>query len=915
MAKVTTYTVKSGDTLSEIAIKYYKDYGFTNWRTYMNKLAEVNDIENVNLIITGQKLTLSVTSSSTKPKTAKNTSNQAKITKFGLVSGEDNTLFAAWQWDKDHTDCYHVRWQYATGDGIWFMGSENESEKYKYSTYSIPSNATKVRFLVKPKSKKDKKVNGKETTWWTASWSKEKLFYPSKELPPGKPNVPSIDIDVYKLTVEVDGAQDLKATGIEFQIVKNDKSVFKTGKATIKTGHASYSCTVTAGAEYKVRCRAYRDKLYSEWTDYSENKGSAPTAPTIKSIKAKSESEVQLDWDGCKTATTYEGEYTLFKRYFDSSNEVQTMPTIDATKFSHAEVTGLTPGNEYFFRIRAAKGEAKSGWSPIKSIKIGEPPAAPTTWSSTTTAVTGEIVKLYWVHNSEDNSSETEAELRIKIDGKLKTYTIVNTTKEDEKDKTSYVSIDTSTGILSWTEDSGKKSHNLGSTFLDGASFKWDVRTKGIINKYGERSIIRVVNVYAPPSLELSIIDQNGNDLSVIESFPFYLKGLPGPETQQPIGYSVSITSNGTYETVDDMGNTTTISSGDIIYSKHFDTNYELVLEMSAGNIDLENNVSYAITVTVSMDSGLTATESIDIEVSWTDAFHIPNAEISIDNDSLTASIRPYCEYYPTEYRIVNHDANNDVITDETIEPVEGNIVEDTYTDDGHQVYSINKDGSTIYYCIVESDELVPVDGVTLAVYRREFDGSFTEIASGLDNLANTYVTDPHPALDYARYRIVATTVDTGAVSYYDVPGVPVGETAVIIQWEEDWTNFDINEESEELVEQPWSGSMLKIPYNVDVSDKASPDVDLVSYIGRKRPVAYYGTQLGESATWSVTIPKDDKETLYALRRLAIWAGNVYVREPSGSGYWANVKVSYSQAHKETTIPVSFDITRVEGGI
>ena len=89
----------------------------------------------------------------------------------------------------------------------------------------------------------------------------------------------------------------------------------------------------------------------------------------------------------------------------------------------------------------------------------------------------------------------------------------------------------------------------------------------------------------------------------------------------------------------------------------------------------------------------------------------------------------------------------------------------------------------------------------------------------------------------------------------------------------------------------------------------------MVEYIGRKRPVSYYGTQLRESATWNVDIPKYDKETLYALRRLSIWTGNVYVREPSGSGYWANIVVSFNQKHLATVIPVTLELTRVEGGI
>jgi hypothetical protein len=136
----------------------------------------------------------------------------------------------------------------------------------------------------------------------------------------------------------------------------------------------------------------------------------------------------------------------------------------------------------------------------------------------------------------------------------------------------------------------------------------------------------------------------------------------------------------------------------------------------------------------------------------------------------------------------------------------------------------------------------------------------------------------------------------------------------VIIQWDEEWSTFDTTNEDE--MEQPaWSGSLLRLPYNIDVSDSNNADVTHVEYIGRKHPVSYHGTQLGIVSNWSVEIDKTDIDTLYALRRLAIWMGNVYVREPSGSGYWATIKVSFSQTHKATTIPVTLNITRVEGGV
>ena len=136
----------------------------------------------------------------------------------------------------------------------------------------------------------------------------------------------------------------------------------------------------------------------------------------------------------------------------------------------------------------------------------------------------------------------------------------------------------------------------------------------------------------------------------------------------------------------------------------------------------------------------------------------------------------------------------------------------------------------------------------------------------------------------------------------------------MIIQWDETWTEFD-PVDGDALEDQPWSGSLLRLLYNVELSTNHSPDVSLVEYIGRKHPVSYYGTQIGETATWNMDIVKEDEETLYALRRLAAWMGDVYVREPSGSGYWAQIQVSFNQKYNGVVIPVTLSITRVEGGV
>lgn len=897
----STYTVKKGDTLSEIAQ--------ANGTTYQ-KLAAINNISNPNLIYVGQVIKLAKDSGSS-PANKSSSSNMAKIQQFGLRSDVDNTLFATWTWGKSNTENYEVEWQYYA-DKYWFTDSSSGATKYKYSTYSIPANAKQVRFRVKPIAKKIKK-NNKETYAWKAEWTARKTFNVSS-IPPEAPSVPTVKIEKYTLTATLENV-DSKIESIEFQVVKNDSSLVQTGTAKIKKTAVSYSCTVTAGGEYKVRCRAIRDKLKSDWTAYSSNVGSTPAAPSkIKTLKALSETSVQIDWANVsKNVESYTVEYTTKKMYFDSGTSEVKSVNVDSV-VGHAEITGLTSGEQYFFRVRAngSDGTGSSDWTDIKSIVLGRPPGPPTTWSSTTTIIVGEPLNLYWVHNTEDGSNQTYAEIELSVNGVKNTYTI-KTTEDYTNGNLSYIAPkdldedELATSCLSVNT----AAYNADTQIL------WRVRTAGITNEFAKDetgwSIQRTVDIYAPPTLELTIKDLDGSDLETLTSFPFNISALAGPNTQAPIGYHVTITADESYTTVDNIGNQKVVSAGEAVYSKYFDIKEPLDISISASDVDFMNDISYTTSCTVSMNSGLTAVRDRNFKVEWAETRYVPNAEISIDPDTLVAYIAPYCEERTYTYYKVTYEraTNTYIVTSDSIDYVYGEVVEGVYTSTGEQLYfGTTADGEETYYCEIE--EIVVPEDVILSVYRREFDGTFTEIAKDLENSIVTF-TDPHPALDYARYRIVATSKTTGTVSYYDMPGEPVGEAAVIIQWAEEWTYFETSNE-DALEQPPWTGSLLKLPYNVDISDKTNPDVSLVKYIGREHPVTYYGTQVGASSTWNMDIKKDDEETLYGLRRLARWMGDVYVREPSGSGYWANVVVSFNQTHCELTIPVTLDITRVEGG-
>ena len=803
--------------------------------------------------------------------------NQATIVSFGLVSYDNKTLFAKWDWNQANTESYQIRWEYLTKNwpNTWMVGNsgensidEDDPDASKQSTFSIPNEATTVRFMVKPIAKK--KSSNSETRYWQADWSVEKRHNVSDN-PPSTPETPTVefkDTNKFELVAQLSNIK-ANATVIRFQIVRrpltstvctvfaNSSTTIQyadsTDAANLENGRARYSCVLEPGYEYMVRAKAIRDSLESDWSAYTSSVFPPPSTPSgFTSIGAKEKNAVAFTWEPVAGSVTYDIQYALERDHFDTSNATTTETGIAETRYIW---TGLETGDEYFFRLRAVGNSGvASDWSEISSIILGTAPGAPTTWSSTTTAVVGEPVVLYWIHNSEDGSSQTSAELELTIGGIIETFTIQNDKPEDEKDKTSSYIFETN-GLT------------YGSTIL------WRVRTKGVLDQsivdgfetegYGEWSIERTVEVFPLTTVGLRIVDGNDSGVSDSDSgvwtltrFPMRVSAKHDPIFQKSVGYYLKITAGQSYETVDVMGNTIRVAEGETIFSRNYNTSDGLDVVISAGDVTLENNVTYILSCEASMESGLTAEASIDFNTAWSTDLYWPNAEVGVDPVAYTATICPYC------------------------------------MDDNGKL----------------------VENHTLAVYRRNYDGSLTEIMRGIDNDRATHITDPHPALDYARYRIVATSTETGVTCSYDMPGVEVGGHEFVIQWDEAWSNYN-HPDTYTSTEPTWAGSMLRLPYNISVSESVKLDVAHVEYIGRRHPVSYHGTHLGESCTWSAEIPKSDVETLYTLRRLARWTDKVYVREPSGIGYWATIGVSLSQKYRDMTIPISLSITRVEGGV
>lgn len=874
---VSTYTVKSGDTLWKIAKTYASSIAGSDTNAKIDTLVKLNNIKNRNLITIGQVLKLSGTSSTDSTSSS---ASQVTVNAFGLVSDDTSgrSMYANWTWKKEHTENYKYRWlQYLHGK--WVVGSEGNTagheDMYCQSTYNADKEATKVRFQVLPVAETYEK-NGRDVPYWgegdgadDVKWSAVKEYDFSNN-PPLVPGVPNVEIEDRTLTAFIENikADELSAKYVKFNIVKNNKSsVHTSSNVTINTtgNYVSYQYTVDYGADYKVRCCSVGSNgKESGWSDFSSSSGTKPSAPksiTTYRRNKRSDGEISayLEWEAVTNAKTYIIEYTTTKSDFELApghvSETQTQD--DRTSI---EIVGIESGHDYFFRVRASNENGESEPSEIVTIPIGEPPAAPTTWSSSSSAFVGETMELCWTHNARDGSDQTYAQLSMQINnGDWTTFTFENTTNTNSGEQIDEAEF-TYGKAVSYKGDLHVEL-NTSYVSLKNVKIQWKVRTAGVTDAFSDTdwSIDRTVHIYEKPTLALSVTGDLAGDsmIQTLTTFPFYIRGdveLESYEIQRPIGYHLRVLANEFYETIDDTGRTKTINPGDAIYSKYFDTTEVLIVEMSANNIDLESGMTYTVSCSADMSTGLSIEQTYDFDVSWVDTSYTISAIVNISDVVYTATITPYCE------------------------DTEGNLVDD----------------------------------ITLSIYRREYDGSLTEIATGIPN-NGTAITDPHPALDYARYRLVAKDIHTGAISFYDPVGYPVTCSSVVIQWDEEWSTFDTTDETS--VEGPgWSGSMLVLPYNISTTDSRKREKTLVNYAGRERPVSYYGTKIDETSTWTATIPKSDTETIYAIRRLSLWAGNVYVREPSGTGYWANVVPSFNEKYNTTTIEVSLSITRVEGG-
>lgn len=500
-------------------------------------------------------------------------------------------------------------------------------------------------------------------------------------------------------------------------------------------------------------------------------------------------------------------------------------------------VTSLDEGTTYWFRVRWRSDSSASQWVAGAKLEIPlsaetkEQLQAPTPATTLAAYPLDEQLVLSWTHNSGDDTEQTTWHVLLGGDA---AYNI--TPGATTKTNSSTV-VDLS-------------SPEIGLS--DGDTVTWKVRTQGAWEGYWSPwSKVQAFNVYARPVASVTLSE------SPVTAYPFTIDvaamsqgGSALPTGNTPLNCSVYIAPVEPVEASQPDGSTKLVAAGEPVWSGFYGTSENYTagegwsIPMAASDVSLSSSVEYKVSATVTTMQGMRCETECRFSCEWSMEVPAPRAVVSFDPAARSCRVFPWCEEF------LGFDP-----------------------DTGEMLFQL-------------------LEGVELAVYRVNPDGTAELVADGIENDGESYVDDPRCAFGTATYRIVAKDPETG-VQNSDEYSAETPCTRVVVEF---------------------GAETVELKYNVEWTEEHNPDVELLRFHGRSNPVAHWGTQAGQTFKVRGSLIKGtDAETLAKLRRLSVYRGACYVREPTGLAWWAQVVPrQISGGYNTAEQKVELEMTRIE---
>lgn len=774
------------------------------------------------------------------------------------------------------------------------------------------------------------------------------------------------------------GINSVRASQIEYVLYEYPNTTpAETKTVIIESGVAETTFQLEPGKSYQIKARSKEGNNYSSYNAISERIYTIPAAPTGLSARVTNTStslnlSYVVNWNSVYSATSYEIEIAQNREYFDVNGMTES-ETVELPTYTKIGVNG----GEYFFRVRAINNSGESEWSTIEPLIIGKAPLAPTTWTTDTIYTIGDTINFYWKHLSKDGTREYVGQIDIMHEDTTHEYHTVSRENQNEEDwgKNNVYNFSTSGIVRSerlvyrvrtagvtmqygeWSEPKeimvyavpeSRVSINL--VYADEHDISYmPINIRAESYDYHNTSTGQYTMSQETTEITMTITanggyiyqDYYGNMIRVKAGDVVYKKSqLPSGATSSVFTHQLTydelyMHSSGSYtlkvEFLFESGMSTSVET---ILSPYFfpeivstDASVEMLQDPYIAKLK-------AIIVPFGNTSVLSYTYDAMEDVMWQmgglddyGEYVVTDNAITTDEqfavlDGMRVEINSQYEFKIVGYTlhgttfsdpVVLHDYSSTPYTFQEATYVNVAVRPKQTSDDEEIEADLSHSGKIGFYKLT-GNNYQSYSKYQINYYRRERNDEYVLI----DSHPYTYdyvhdrtlpiITDPHPTLNGSNYRIVVINTETGENYSKEVYGnndCPFP----IIQWDEEWKSWSSN------LSTAWTGSYIKMLYNLSQDESNIVSTAEVQYAGRRYKSHYYGNSYESEVTWNADIPKSDEETLFSLRRLAMYPGDVYVREPSGTGYWAHVEVSITREAENVVIPVSIKIKRTDGGI